>query len=131
MHSYWYCEGYIAFTQNKLDSALLKFEQAGRMNPDFLITFRLAQTYYKMNRYEEAANHFEKLISDYRLWDPLWAWASVDSHYYRAMALEADGKIKDAIAGYEEFLDIRKDADPELKSVTDARQRLLELKSLP
>jgi len=54
---------------------------------------------------------------------------SVKLYYYLGRAYEADKQYEKAIAQYEEFLLWWKDADPEVKPVGDARERLKNLSS--
>jgi hypothetical protein len=49
-------------------------------------------------------------------------------YYQLGRAYEGSGWKNKAIAAYEEFLEIWKDADPGLKDVEDARERLSKLK---
>ena len=54
---------------------------------------------------------------------------SVITHYWLGQAYEANNQYEKAIEQYETFLDIWKNADDGLKSVTDAKVRLAKLKS--
>ena len=49
-------------------------------------------------------------------------------YYMLGEAYEGSGRTDRAIAQYEEFLDIRKDADPGNPDVEDAKKRLARLK---
>ena len=53
---------------------------------------------------------------------------SVLVYYQLGRAYEDSGWKNKAIAAYEEFLEIWKDADPGMKEVEDARERLATLK---
>jgi serine/threonine protein kinase/tetratricopeptide (TPR) repeat protein len=57
---------------------------------------------------------------------PLWA---VKARYHLARAYERLGRPREALARYEEFLDIWEDADEGLKEVEDVRERVAELKT--
>jgi tetratricopeptide (TPR) repeat protein len=87
----------------------------------------LARIYQKKGDLDRAISEYERLITfnperkDRRLIHPLF--------YYRLAQLyeQKDWKGK-AIENYEKFLDLRKDADPGIAKVEDARKRLAGLK---
>ena len=56
-----------------------------------------------------------------------WPDLRVASEYELGKAYEGKGEINLAIAQYERFLDLWKDADPGLWMVEDARERLNNL----
>ena len=53
----------------------------------------------------------------------------VKVRYLLGITYQGLGRTEEAIAAYEEFLDIWKDADPGLEEVDDARERLARLTS--
>jgi len=80
-------------------------------------------------RPHDAAEILEKVIDRYDDNRSEGAGFSVTNHYWLGQAYEESGRPADAIAQYETFLDIWKNADEGLKSVEDAKERLAKLKS--
>jgi tetratricopeptide (TPR) repeat protein len=78
-------------------------------------------------RYQEAVDELKQAMTLYsrRIWNP---GEAVLCHYYLGRAYEGAGRTGDAIAQYETFLEIWKNADEGLKSVEDAKARLAKLK---
>jgi len=82
----------------------------------------------KIDRAVEILEDAMSIYEDSRL--STYPERSVMGHYYLGMAYEAAGRTKDAIEQYETFLDIWKNADEGIKSVVDARRRLVKLKEI-
>jgi len=95
----------------------------------FQVQFLLADAYLKSGRQGEAVAVLEKALSSYdetRAGAPL---SAVKAYYLLGLAYEKSGWTNKAIEQYEIFLDIWKDADPDIEEVEDAKERLERLKS--
>ncbi len=127
--SYHSAKGNLALTRNEPDIAIRHLESKNRLNPlDFGTRFRLAEAYLIGGRAGEAVVLLKKILSRYdleRLFSPV---SAVRAYYVLGTAYEAVGKNAEAIEQYEIFLEIWKDADPELAEVTEARERLESLR---
>jgi tetratricopeptide (TPR) repeat protein len=96
--------------------------------PVFEARYLLALAYEKSGQPEPAAQLLEKALGRYderRIGYPLWA---VKAHYWLGRAYEQLERREDAVAKYEEFLDIWKDADEDIPELQEARERLRVLK---
>jgi serine/threonine protein kinase/predicted Zn-dependent protease len=88
----------------------------------------LAQAYAKKGDLDNAIDVYERLINptdenrDGRLIRP-------ENYYYLAELYEMKGRKARAIAHYEKFLSLWKDADPGIAELEDARKKLSSLKS--
>ena len=96
------------------------------MHPIFLSP--LGEAYFKVGDYEKARAEFEavsRVIHDRMYCGDLWA----KSFYWLGQIAEKQGRKSDAIANYQRFLDIWKDADLDRPEPADARARLAALTS--
>jgi serine/threonine protein kinase/tetratricopeptide (TPR) repeat protein len=128
MHYYWLIIGLIEQEKGNLEESIINLKKATESNPTFSYHHWLANAYLQAGRLDEAVAEFEKLLTRYdseRAWSPV---ASVKTYYLLGLAYEKSGWNKKAIEKYEEFLDIWKDADPGIKEVEDAKERLKKLK---
>ena len=97
---------------------------------DYLERYRLAKAYLMSNQTDEAIAVLEKALNRYdpqRLFEPT---ASVRGYYLLGTAYQQAGRNAEAIEQFETFLDIWKDADPELTEVLDARARIEALRAI-
>ena len=125
---YWYAAGWIERAKGNLTASLTNFEKATQAEPTFSRYYQLAKVSLESGRVGEAVAMLEKALSRYdndRAGSSIWA---VKAYYLLGLAYEKSGWNKKAIEKYEEFLDIWKDADPGIKEVEDARERLKKLK---
>ena len=79
-------------------------------------------------RTADAIEEFESLVSHHSEWQLYNGVYPVVAHYLLGTAYEQLHKPDMAATQYERFLEIWKDADPGLKDVEDARERLANLK---
>ncbi|NIM18935.1 MAG: tetratricopeptide repeat protein [Candidatus Latescibacteria bacterium] len=130
-YEYWHAVGLIQRAKGDLEASITSLERAIEVGMDFLPRYTLAKSYSESGRLNEAVMELEAALSRYdeerihRLWNPNMA---VKAYYQLGLAYEKLGRQAEAINQYEEFLDIWKDADPELEEVEDARRKLNNLK---
>jgi tetratricopeptide (TPR) repeat protein len=128
---YWLAAGWLERAKGDLEAALTNFEKAAIDLPRFRERYILARTYQESGRLGDAATEFETMLLDYgetRANEPIWA---AKAYYLLGLAYEQSGWNKKAIEQYEEFLEIWSDADPGVREVEDARQRLSRLRRAP
>jgi tetratricopeptide (TPR) repeat protein len=131
MHSYWVTLSEIEEAKGDTNTALSYLEKVYKESPtpSFYLRYRLAEIYLKKGRLDEAVAELEKALSRYDD-DRVWATSmAVKAYYLLGLAYEKSGWNKKAIEKYEEFLDIWKDADPGIKEVEDAKERLKKLRA--
>jgi tetratricopeptide (TPR) repeat protein len=129
MHNYWLTIGLIEQEKGNLEESIINLKKATESKPTFSYHLWLANAYLQADRLDEAVAEFEKLLTRYdseRIGSPI---AAVKLYYQLGLAYEKSGWKKKAIEKYEEFLDIWKNADPGIKEVEDAKERLKRLKS--
>ena len=81
--------------------------------------------------FEEAQKIYEEILMlKWELWHPANATIRARSYYKLGKVLERLGDNAGAAAKYHKFLDLRKDADPGLPEVEDARKRLASLREM-
>jgi eukaryotic-like serine/threonine-protein kinase len=96
--------------------------------PPFQAHFLLARACLESNRLDKAVSELEKALSSYDEGRAIVSISAVKAYYLLGLAYEKSGWNNKAIEKYEEFLDIWKDADPGIKEVQDAKERLNRLK---
>jgi tetratricopeptide (TPR) repeat protein len=128
--SYWTLLGWCELSKGNLEAAIPNFEKAVKEDEDFLTLYLLAKTYLDTGRLGEAVKMFEKAISSYDLYRVALGIYAVKAYYLLVSAYEKSGWNRKAAAKYEDFLEIRKDADPGIKEVKIAKQRLAKLKGM-
>jgi tetratricopeptide (TPR) repeat protein len=86
----------------------------------------LGEAYFKSGEFEKARAEFDaisRVIYDRTFCGDLWA----KSYYWLGQIAEKQGKKSGAVANYQRFLDLWKDADPDRPEPADARMRLARL----
>lgn len=118
--------------QGKFELALQDAETASRLNPRGVRTvadYTHGLIYLDQGKASEAIELLGRYVNSIESlsWRvPLW---SVEAHYLLGKAYELSGDKQNAIASYEKFLEIWKNADHELESIKDAKVRLAKLTS--
>jgi tetratricopeptide (TPR) repeat protein len=130
MNSYWRTLGEVELAKGDTNMALSYLERVYKNSPtlSFSLRSRLAEIYLKTGRLDEAVTQLEKALSRYDS-DRVWRTDAVKAYYLLGLAYEKSGWNKKAIEKYEEFLDIWKNADPGIKEVADAKERLRKLQA--
>ena len=137
MRYYYYLMGKIALNNNNFSTAIDYFEKGISLLP-FQYSFMfinehaffidpLAQAYYEAGEMDKARETYNRINSSTlgRLW---WGDIYAKSFYMLGKIYEQQGDTVKAIEHYEKFLDLWKDADPDIVEVEDARKRLAGLK---
>jgi serine/threonine protein kinase/tetratricopeptide (TPR) repeat protein len=129
MYRYWYALGSIKFARGNLEASLVDFEKAAKDVPSFFRRYKLAKAYLEADRLGNAVAELERMLSRY---DESRAFSTIltaKAHYLLGLAYERSGWMDKAIEQYEEFLEIFKDADPEIEEVEDAKERVEKLRA--
>ncbi len=125
---WWICAAHIAEARGLRDSTVEYRERAHDINAFFYVSFELGRAYLMAGQLGRSVYMLEKLSKDYGHSREFAIIKNVTVHYYLAQAYEQSGWADKAIAEYEKFLEIWKDADPGLETVEDARKRLARLR---
>ncbi len=128
-YTYWYAVGAIDIAEGNYEKACLSFEKSRDHNDEFVVMYMLSKAYYLAERYDKAISGFEGIQHEYGAQRSYFPIMSTKLYYYLGLAYEKTGKYQKAVEQYEAFLNIWKNADEELESVEDAKERLAKLKS--
>jgi tetratricopeptide (TPR) repeat protein len=115
-----YQRGYVALKQGRSEEAINHFRAAVQhwsleWNYDS-VEDCLANAYLEVGRLDEAISEYERILSI----NPQYPLA----HYHLAQAYEGKGEADKARASYAEFLQIWKQADPDLREMIVSKNRL-------
>jgi len=130
MPYYWFTSGMIESARGNHQAAISNLEKFVKKIPGFLSYLFLARTYFKANKLGDTVSGFEKAISIYDKSRSPFPLQSVKVYYQLGLAYEKSGWNKKAIQMYETFLDIWKNADPDISELADAKNRLAKLKGV-
>ena len=106
---------------------LLKYVDQKRNN--FVSTFELARTYLDAGQFAKAAEHFERIRNSFD--EVRFQEAAVYNalfYYYLGRTYEGLGNNQQALKDYAVFVEIWKNADPEIKELQDGLARYARLK---
>ena len=103
-------------------------EQNNWINHHAFFIYPLGFSYVESGDLDEAREEYEKIIS-FTTGRLYWGDLYVKSFYMLGKIHEEQGDTAKAIEHYEKFLTLRKDADPGIAEVEDAKKRLAGLKS--
>ncbi len=128
--------GMILLERENLTEAIIHFDKALSLLPfqhseqdgQALFIYPLALTYYKTGDLEKSQVQFQKIISltTGRLF---FGDIFARSYYMLGKIFQEKGWGEKAIEHYARFLELWKDADPEIPELEDARDRLAQLKA--
>ncbi|MCH7878419.1 MAG: protein kinase [candidate division Zixibacteria bacterium] len=122
--------GEIAFAMQDYTEAVKQGELALGFTPNnFVRRYQLGRAYLANGQLAEAVEMFTKALSRYDSNRMQRAGANVKAYYYLGIAYEKSGWTDKAIEQYVTFLNIWKNADPEIKEIDDAKARLAQLRS--
>lgn len=127
-----FSRGTIELARGNYSAAITHFENIHFLNGiAFSRDYFLAQAHLFSGHPDRAIPLLEKLLVYHGYWRAYLGIWFVKSHYYLGLAYEQTGQYDRAIANYEKFLDIWRNADPELPEIDDARARLARVKNRP
>src|SRR5207244_6462262 len=114
-----YLHGYLALKSGRAEEAIEHFKEALRHKPAIwnLDPFEdcLANAYLEVGQLDQAIAEYERILK----LNPNYPLAQ----YHLGQAYERKGERERARAAYTRFLEIWKDADPDIPEVIDAKQR--------
>ena len=137
IREYFLAEGHLALEKGHYAEAIMHFKKAQSFLavpfPDNMWEYPwyfepLALAYYRSGDLEKAQEEFEK-ISKMTL-GRVYGWdIYAKSFYMLGKIAEQRGWPGKAIEHYENFLEVWKDADPDIPEIEDAKKRLASLQS--
>jgi tetratricopeptide (TPR) repeat protein len=128
---YWGARSFIQRAEGERSAAAASMKRALKTSSwgDFPGLFYAGITSLEDGNLGEAVEYLERASSTYNELRGLLGVWSAKVHYMLGQAYEESGWTDKAIAEYEEFLEIWKDADPGIVEVDDAKGRLAKLKA--
>lgn len=130
--AYYWTTGLVALARQNLKTAVEMMEKGVERHApasEFMGFCYLGHIYVEAGMYHEAISLLEptvKVLSYDRLLDGVHG---VKIHYYLGLAYEGAGEHELAVEQYTTFLNLWKNADPDLVSVADAKERLARLEN--
>jgi tetratricopeptide (TPR) repeat protein len=111
--------------------ALRYFQRLDDLAPnDYQTQYRLALTYLELDRVDDAIAVMERALARYGPERLFFTDCNVRGYFLLGTAYQRAGRSAEAIEQYQKFVDIWRDADPELSDeVADAKARIERLKS--
>ncbi len=134
LRHYYHLKGEIARAEEKISAAIEYFETASSLLPHEYSKFdmhvlyldSLASAYYENGDLEGALKTYEK-ISSMKTGRLRWGDKYVRSFYWLGKIYQQKKEKQKAIDAYSKFLEIWRNADPELPEIGDANQTLKNL----
>ena len=128
-----YLRASILFKMKRYDRAADVYEMSNKEAPGVNCQYRLAQCYFQQKLFKKARKILGQAltISDKQTEDASDLgdnYAFPRTRYLLGLVNEALGKPMEAAIAYREFLEIWKNADPDLPELIDAKERLARLK---
>jgi hypothetical protein len=108
-------------SQNQLD--LAGFKNSLRRT---IFLFSMAEAHFRAGMMDKAQQTC-KILTGLTIGRHHWGELYVKAFYMRGQIYEEQEKMKDAVAHYRKFLELWKDADPDIPVLSDARTRLNHL----
>jgi tetratricopeptide (TPR) repeat protein len=133
---YGWLGGYVELATGDPDSAITYLERAAhrvrrhQFWNELGVRYFLALALLDLDRLPEATQQLEALVRLEYTGDVEYTIWPVRARYLLGVVYERLGRTGEAIAMYEEFLDIWKDADPDIPEITDALRRVDRLRNL-
>jgi len=127
-YGYWLITGEMARSTGDFARALEAFETSSSILNDYQSDYLVALGHLEAGNFDRAISEFEKLSNRFTYRRALFGVSSIKMKYYLAIAYEGVHKLGEAENRYEEFLLAWGDTEPEIQAVTDAKERLSELK---
>jgi len=128
---YWYAAGALALAEGRFDDAVVHFETAAGIRSAFEVRYWLIQAYLNAGKPEQALAELQKLMRIYESPRAFYGVWSVKLHYYLGMSWERLGDRDRAADEYRRFLEIWRDADPQLAVLDSARTALARTEIRP
>jgi tetratricopeptide (TPR) repeat protein len=137
MRYYYHLIGHICLEENSIEDAIAYFEKAISLLPyqsdhmgDEHAPFydSLALAFFRAKDYENARKWYEKIL-DLTLGRIDYGDIYAKSFFMLGKIYEQKGWKGKAIESYQKFLDLWKDADPDIPEIEDARRRLTALQN--
>jgi tetratricopeptide (TPR) repeat protein len=124
-------KGMIALAKGDPGLALRYFQRLDDLAPnDYQTQYRLALTYLELDRVDDAIAVMERALARYGPERLFFTDCNVRGYFLLGTAYQRAGRSAEAIEQYQKFVDIWRDADPELSDeVADAKARIERLKS--
>jgi eukaryotic-like serine/threonine-protein kinase len=123
-------DGELALDERRTASAIEAFQDAQKRQDTWMSRFLLGRTYAQAGHYPEALRELELCVkrrgeaTDAFFYDMPTLRYLPPAYYWLARTQEAQGTASDARKTYEQFLALRRDAEPGDALVADARRRL-------
>jgi serine/threonine protein kinase/tetratricopeptide (TPR) repeat protein len=124
---------YLDKAKGKYDEAMKNFQKAILIgNYKYPTSYELGQLYFEIEQYENAilAIKTGQVTNQSNVDFPLRPLHYPKSFNLLGKIYEKKGNTKIAIENYEKFLDLWKDADPDIPELIDAKERLAKLKGV-
>jgi tetratricopeptide (TPR) repeat protein len=131
---YQWSRGTVELARGEPDSAVvyldMSVENIHRRIPwsGLPMRYSLAQAYLELERPAEALEAIAPALQYKYTYDVAHSILVAKAHYLAGQIYEQLGDAENAVVQYEEFLELWRDADPDLEEVSDARRRLALLK---
>jgi tetratricopeptide (TPR) repeat protein/TolB-like protein/predicted Ser/Thr protein kinase len=121
--------GWLMLEEKKYDGAIESFQRAqlSLLKSDFgheIVRSELANAYLEAGRIGEAVSLYEAIVGTYSPEANAYLIFRPLAHYRLGVAYERSGSQARAVEEYQKFLEIWKNADPDLAQLVDARARV-------
>jgi tetratricopeptide (TPR) repeat protein len=128
-NTYYGVRSQVEFYRERYDLALEYANRAVGPHLNWRERVGLGRIHLGASRLRDAVQMFEQALDTYddsRWWN---CFESVLLYYYAGQAYERSGRTEEAVAHYERFLHIWRDADIDLPELVDAKKRLAALQT--
>ena len=126
---YYRASGLVEFARRDFTLAMDYFGKSQKLEGGFWYQLMIGRCYLEMDQLGDAVRMLESSLTRFDYQRSQFGADAVKAHYWLGLAYEKSGWDKKAIAQYEIFVDIWKDADEGIMELEDAGIRLARLKS--